>query len=95
MAGFEPPKMIEDFAKTLLESIPPGMKKFQEDLEKNVKAAAQTTFSKMELVTREEFDIQQTLITRLQTRVVELEAQLRQLEALAMPKTDGDDAPTT
>ncbi len=85
MSNFEPPKMIEDFAKTLIESIPPGVRRLQEDLEKNVKAAAQSTFSKMDLITREEFDIQQALLVRLQARVVELEAQVRQLEAVAAP----------
>lgn len=46
------------------------------DLERNVKALMAQTFQRMDLVTREEFDVQLELVQRLRQRVEALEAQL-------------------
>lgn len=46
------------------------------DLERNVKAMLAQTFQRMELVTREEFEVQLETIARLRRRVEALEAQL-------------------
>lgn len=46
------------------------------DIEKNVKAFMAQTFSKMDLVTREEFEVQRTMVERLRERVEQLEEQL-------------------
>lgn len=51
-------KFIEDTVKRLTESLPPGLNKFKKELEKNFRAILQSVFSKLELVTREEFDVQ-------------------------------------
>jgi BMFP domain-containing protein YqiC len=54
------------------------------DIEKNVKAMLSQGFSKLDLVTREEFDVQMQVLAKtrakleaLEARVVELEAQLK------------------
>ncbi|ADU90966.1 accessory factor UbiK family protein [Taylorella equigenitalis] len=46
------------------------------DIEKNVKAFMAQTFSKMDLVTREEFEVQRAMVERLRERVEQLEEQL-------------------
>jgi ubiquinone biosynthesis accessory factor UbiK len=46
------------------------------DLERNMKALLTQGFQRLDLVTREEFDIQQELLTKLRLRVVELERRL-------------------
>ena len=46
------------------------------DLERNVKAMLAQTFQRMDLVTREEFEVQLETITRLRRRVEALEARL-------------------
>lgn len=51
------------------------------DLERNVKAVMGQAFTKMDLVTREEFDVQTDLLARSRERVEQLSAQLQQLEA--------------
>lgn len=51
-----------------------------EDIERNVKALLGQTFQRLELVTREEFDIQADLLRALQARATTLEAQVRRLE---------------
>ncbi len=51
------------------------------DIERNVKALMAQTFARMDLITREEFDIQQQLLSRLSARVSELEAKVSELES--------------
>ena len=52
------------------------------DIERNVKAMMSQTFSRLDLITREEFDIQKELLERLFERVSVLEQRLRTLEGL-------------
>ena|SRR5690625_4321096 len=51
------------------------------DIERNVRAMMTQTFSRMDLITREEFDIQKELLERLLERVTALEARIQALEA--------------
>ncbi len=61
-----------------LGDILPG-KGASEDLEKSVKTVVQSVFSRLELVTREEFDAQLAVLNRTRERVQQLETQLEQL----------------
>lgn len=72
-----PNQMFEEFQKNVQELIaksPPA------DIEKNVKAFMAQGFAKMDLVTREEFDIQRALVDSLRERVEALEAAVAKLE---------------
>jgi BMFP domain-containing protein YqiC len=51
------------------------------DIEKNVKAMMTQGFSRLDLVTREEFDIQNQVLAKTRTRLEQLEARLAELEA--------------
>lgn len=51
------------------------------DLEKNVRALLAATFSHLDLVTREEFDIQRELLARTRERLAQLESRLAELES--------------
>ncbi|WP_274584553.1 accessory factor UbiK family protein [Neisseria leonii] len=51
------------------------------DVEKNVKAMLGSAFTRMDLVTREEFDIQQQVLIKTRTKLAELEARLAKIEA--------------
>ncbi|MFC3874781.1 accessory factor UbiK family protein [Neisseria musculi] len=51
------------------------------DVEKNVKALLGSAFNRMDLVTREEFDIQQQVLIKTRTKLAELEARLAKLES--------------
>ena len=53
------------------------------DLEKNLRVLLQSTFSRLDLVTREEFDIQREVLARTRARLAELEAKLAELEKAA------------
>jgi BMFP domain-containing protein YqiC len=50
------------------------------DVEKNVKAMLGSAFNRMDLVTREEFDIQQQVLLKTREKLAELEARLAELE---------------
>ncbi len=51
------------------------------DLEKNARAVLTAAFARLDLVTREEFDVQSEVLARARTRVAELEAKVAALEA--------------
>jgi BMFP domain-containing protein YqiC len=66
------------------------------DIEKNLKATLATLFARMDLVTREEFDVQAEVLARAREMLTQLEARLARLEGTPAPSTsDGatsDDA---
>lgn len=51
------------------------------DMEKNLKASLSAWMSKLDLVTREEFDVQAQVLARTREKLVELEARLASLES--------------
>ena len=53
------------------------------DVEKNIKAMLGSAFNRMDLVTREEFDIQQQVLIKTREKLAALEARLAKLEAAA------------
>lgn len=75
------PKSFDDLAKRFTEALPPSFRQFQADMEKNVHAALQATFAKLELVTREEFEVQQGVLARTRAKLEALEKQVAELEA--------------
>ena len=56
------------------------------DVEKNLRAMLGTWFDRMDLVTREDFDVQKKLLERAHAKLAELEARLAELEARSGPK---------
>ncbi len=74
------PKIIDDLAKRVSENMPAGIKSLGSDLEENFKAALQAGFSKLDLVTRDEFDVQAQVLRRTRQKLKALEARLDALE---------------
>ena len=50
------------------------------DLEKNLRVLVQSTFARLDLVTREEFDVQREVLARARAKLAELEAKVAELE---------------
>lgn len=75
------PKAFDDLAKRFADALPPSFRQFQAEMEKNFHAALQATFAKLELVTREEFEVQQGVLARTRAKLEELEKQVADLEA--------------
>ena len=70
-------KIFEEVSAKLSETIANSPAK---DVEKNVKAMLGSAFNRMDLITREEFDIQQQVLIKTRTKLAELEARLAKLE---------------
>lgn len=71
---------IDDLAQRLAALVPPGMKEAREDLTRNFKSALQAGLRELDLVTREEFDVQRCVLLRTREKIEELEAQVANLE---------------
>ena len=70
---------INDLGRKITDLLPEGSKQIREDLESNVRTLLQNGLSKMNLVTREEFDVQAALLARTRERLEELEQKLKDL----------------
>lgn len=75
------PKIFDDLARKLADVVPPGVKELQNDLERNFHAILQSAFNKLNLVTREEFEVQSALLARTRAKLDELEKTVAALEA--------------
>ena len=73
-------KFIDDIARHLSEAVPEDFRKLQQDLQKNFRVILDGAFSRMSLVTREEFDAQQSVLDRTREKLEKLEQHLRELE---------------
>ena len=76
-------KTIDDLARRLNDLVPPGLKDARADLEQNFKATLQAGLAKLDLVTREEFDVQRAVLLRTRQKVEELERVVAGLETRA------------
>jgi hypothetical protein len=71
---------IDEIARRLLESLPPGLHTLREDAENNFRAVLRASLSKLDLVARDEFDAQTRVLERTRVRVEELEKRLEAME---------------
>jgi len=74
------PKILEEISKKITQSIPQGLSKIKDELENNVRAGVEKTLGKINLVTREEFDIQAAVLARTREKLDKLEKQISELE---------------
>jgi ubiquinone biosynthesis accessory factor UbiK len=78
---------INDLAKQFSEKLPPGVNKFKKELDKNFRTVLQSVFSKLDLVTREEFNIQKGVLAKTRAKISLLEKHVVELEKhLLKPK---------
>lgn len=73
-------KSIDDIASRLSDAIPPGLSTFKDDMEKNFRAILQSVLGKMELVTREEFEVQKGVLAKTRARLEALEKRVTEME---------------
>lgn len=74
-------KKIEEIAKQITDSIPPGLKNIANDFEEKTKTVLQRKLAQLDVVTREEFDVQTQVLIKTREKLVELELKLTKLEA--------------
>ena len=71
---------IDELARRLSGLVPAGLRESREELQENFKAVLQSGLSKLDLVTREEFDVQRAVLLRTRETLEALEALVQQLE---------------
>jgi ubiquinone biosynthesis accessory factor UbiK len=76
---------LDELARRLAESVPESVRAFGRDLEGNFKAVLQAQLSKLDLVSRQEFDVQAAILERTQAKLVAMEARLKEIEAKFSP----------
>lgn len=72
--------VFDELSKRLGALLPPGLAHAKDGFERNARAAVQSSLSKLDLVTREEFDVQTAVLQRTRARLEALEARLDALE---------------
>lgn len=80
------PKSIDNIADRIANAIPPGLNNFKDDMEKNVHALLQSALSKLDLVSREEFEVQKAVLAKTRGRLEELEKRVAELEKQIAPE---------
>ena len=71
---------LEELIKRISSLIPGDVKHMQQDIENNVRSMLQSTLTKMNLVTREEFDVQSAVLQRTREKLEQLEKKVADLK---------------
>lgn len=90
------PKKIEQIARQVHESMPKGLRDFGDDVEKKVRQVLQSQLTRLDLVSREEFDVQTQVLLRTREKLALLEQRLNELEGrnaapTALPVVEEED----
>lgn len=75
------PRSLDELARKLAESVPPQLRAVKQDLEANFKSVLQAGLAKLDLVTRQEFDVQTGVLHRTREKLSAMEQRLSALEA--------------
>ena len=68
-----------DLAKKLYSALPTSLQNFENEIQQKFKEILQSTFTRMDLVTREEFDVQTKVLARTREKIEALQAQVQAL----------------
>lgn len=71
---------IDELARRLAESVPQGIRSVKDDLEKNFRSVLRSGLGKLDLVTREEFEVQEAVLARTRQKLEALEERLHAME---------------
>ncbi len=71
---------VSEIVRKISAAVPEDLKTAKQGLEKNARATVEGAFQRLDLVTREEFDVQVMLLSKSQQRIKELEQRINELE---------------
>jgi BMFP domain-containing protein YqiC len=75
------PKLFDDLSRRVVDGLPPGLQTLQNDLQRNLRSGMESALGRLNLVTREEFEVQQAVLLRTREKLKALEARVAELEA--------------
>jgi hypothetical protein len=73
-------RFIDDLSRRIGNAVPPGAHELRKDIEKNVRAVLHASFEKLDLVTRDEFELQAKVLEHTRAKLLDLERQMAELE---------------
>lgn len=73
------PKQFDDLAKKLFAALPTSLQNIEKDIQQKFKEVLQSAFAHMDLITREEFDVQTKVLARTREKVDHLQKQIDEL----------------
>lgn len=79
-------KFIDDLVKRLSDAMPSNVQQFKNDLERNFRAVLKSAFDKLDLVTREEFDVQKNVLAKTRSKLDTLEKHIATIEKKLVDK---------
>jgi len=82
------PKKIEQLARQIHESMPKGIRDLGDDVEKKIRQTIQAQLTRLDVVNREEFDVQTQVLLRTREKLVALEQRLAALESQNTPAVE-------
>jgi BMFP domain-containing protein YqiC len=77
---------LDELARRLADSVPESLRAFWRDMESNFKAVLQAQLGKLDLVTRQDFDVQAAILERTQSKLAALETRLKEIEGKLAPQ---------
>ena len=75
------PQKLEDIAKQVTDAMPAGVKNLGEEVDRKIKQVLQAQLGKLDMVSREEFDVQTHVLLRTREKLAEMETKLVELES--------------
>ena len=75
------PRALDELARRVGGLLPPGLDRLQADLRENIKVMVTASLARLDVVTREEFDVQAAVLARTRRKLEALEARVAELEA--------------
>ena len=79
-------RTLDELIRRIAAVLPPGVSRLNEDVRKNLKEVLSTYLARMDLVTREEFEVQSAVLARTREKLDHLEAQVAALETQTSEK---------
>ena len=71
---------LDNIAKKLAEAVPEGLRSMRDDLEQNFRSVLRASLAKLDLVTREEFEVQEAVLAKTRAKLKALEAKVKAFE---------------
>ena len=81
-------KSIDDIANRLASAIPPSFNHLKEDMEKNFHAILQSALARLDLVAREEFEVQKAVLAKTRQKLEALEQRVAEIETQILAKEE-------
>jgi ubiquinone biosynthesis accessory factor UbiK len=88
-------KSIDDIANRLANAIPPSLSHLKEDMEKNFHAILQSALGRLDLVTREEFEVQKAVLAKTRQKFEVLEQRITEMERQTLKQEEVKPAKST